>query len=168
MDAIQLIAASFRDVQSALHEDLADVDDELFWWQAREGYSHIGFLAWHVIRDEDVVVSHVTGAGQLWTGAGWHARLGMDARDQGTGLDPGRLATFRYDRPLFMEYAGAVWERTPKAIATLAEGDLDRPAWPGSDWTIARQLVEGCIGHTWEHLGEIRAIRGLRGWRFRE
>jgi hypothetical protein len=53
-------------------------------------------------------------------------------------------------------------------VSRLSEDDLDRQAWPESDWTVATQLVEGSIGHAWVHLGEMRAIKGLRGWRFRE
>jgi hypothetical protein len=168
MNAIEVIVTSFRDAQSAVREDVVEVDDDLFWWQPAEGLNHIGFLFWHLVRDEDTVVSYAAGEPELWAADGWHARFGMDAKEQGTGLDPARISAFRYDRALFMAYAGAVWARTPALVSRLSEDDLDRQAWPESDWTVATQLVEGSIGHAWVHLGEMRAIKGLRGWRFRE
>jgi hypothetical protein len=168
MDAIPLLAASFRDLHQALREDFADVAEADFWWQPAADLNHIGFLSWHIVRDEDAVLSYVSGRPELWATDGWHERFAMDAKEQGTGMDPGRLASFRYDRTDFIRYADEVWRRTPDLLAQLTEADLDREAWPDSGWTIARQVVEGCLGHGWLHLGEIRAIRGLRGWRFRE
>ena len=168
MNAIEVIVSSFRDVQIALREDIAVVDDDLFWWQPATDLNHIGFLFWHVVRDEDTVTSYVAGEPEAWAADGWHARFRMDPKEQGTGLDPARIAAFRYDRALFMDYAEAVWARTPDLLSRLTESDLDRQAWPGSEWNLTQQLVEGSIGHGWVHLGEIRAIKGLRGWRFRE
>jgi hypothetical protein len=167
MNAIEVISLSFRDVQRCLREDLSGLEDERYWWQPAPDLNHIGFLFWHVIRDEDTVVSYVAGKPELWRD-GWCERMGMDAREQGTGLEPGRLAAFRYDRELFGAYAEAVWARTPGLLTGLTDGDLDRQAWPGSDWTVATQLVEGSIGHAWVHLGEMRATLGLQGWRYRE
>jgi hypothetical protein len=168
VDALELLAASFQDLHEALREELPGIPDADYWWQPGPDLNHAGFLAWHIVRDEDTVVSYVAGQPETWAADGWHARFGMDAKGQGTGMDPARLAAFRYDRNEFMRYAGEVWARTPTLLARLSAEDLEREAWPESGWTVARQVVEGCLGHGWLHLGEVRAIRGLRGWRFRE
>lgn len=168
MDSIEVIAQSFEHVHEAMREDFMDLPPRDTWWQAREGANHIGFLFWHLVRDEDVVVSHVCGLEQLWLSDGWPERLGLPADEQGTGTTASAVNAVRYDLAAFMDYAAAVWRRTPPAIRKLSEGRLDEAAWPGSDWSVMQQLVEGCLAHSWLHLGEIRFIRGLRGWRFRE
>jgi GNAT superfamily N-acetyltransferase len=144
------------------------VPAEDLWWQPAVGLNHIGFLFWHVVRDEDVVISQVTGGAELWSRGRWHERLGLDPAAQGTGFDPATLPTLSYRLEMFLEYAEEVWARTGPLLQQLSPGDLERPAWPGSGWDVARQLVEGCCCHSWLHLGEIRTLRGLRGWRFRE
>jgi hypothetical protein len=168
VDALELLRHGFEQVHGGLREDLGEVDDALLWWQPQPGLNHAGFLAWHVVRDEDDVLSHVAGQPQLWAVEGWHERFAMDRKEQGTGLDPARLESFRYDRGLFMEYAARVWARTGPLLGSLSDEALRRPAWPGSEWDVAQLLLEGCLGHSWLHLGELRYLKGLRGWRFRE
>ncbi len=168
LHAIQLIQQEFANTHMALREDMAEVPADWLFWQPEPGLNHIGFLFWHLVRDEDTVVSWVTHQPELWVSAGWHERLGMDPQEQGTGLDPTNIAEFRYDPVVFQEYAEAVWARTGPALGTLTEEDLDRAAWKDSPWNIGQQLVEGSLCHAWVHLGEIRYVMGLRGWRFRE
>lgn len=168
MQAIQLIQEGFEHLHVALREDMAEVEPEWLWWQPQPEHNHIGFLLWHLVRDEDQVVSWLAREPQLWTSAGWHERFGMDVDEQGTGMDASRLESFRYEMPAFMEYAEAVWSRTGPLLATLTDDQLEKPAWKDSPWNIGRQLVEGVLCHGWVHLGEIRSLMGLKGWRFRE
>ena len=165
MDAIQLLVGAFEDLHEAVREDMAGVEPELLWWQPQPGLNHVGFLFWHVVRDEDNVVPYVRGLPELWASERWNERFGMGAREQGTGFPPERLAAFRYDVGAFMEHAERVWARTGEQLRAMSPEDLQKPAW---EWTAAKLLTEGCLGHGWVHLGEIRAIKGLRGWRFRE
>jgi hypothetical protein len=168
MHAMQLVQEGFDHVHEALRADLAEVEPDWLFWQPRPDHNHIGFLFWHLVRDEDQVLSWLAREPQLWPSAGWHERFAMDAGEQGTGMDAGRLATFRYEMPAFMEYAEAVWARSGPLLGTLSEADLDKPAWKDSPWNVGRQLVEGVLCHAWVHLGEIRSVMGLKGWRFRE
>jgi len=163
MNAIALLHRSFDDLHVALREDRAGVDPAWLWWQPAPGLNHIGFLWWHLVRDEDTVLSYLAKEPELWTGEGWNERFGLEAKDQGTGLDPSRLESFRYDWEGFAEYAEGVWARTLPILDRLTEGALEAPAWPGSDWNVAQQLVEGCLCHSWMHLGEIRSLMGLQG-----
>jgi hypothetical protein len=168
MRALQVIREGFEHVHDALREDLAEVESDWLFWQPAPRLNHIGFLAWYIVRDEDQVLSHLAHEPATWKAEGWAARFAMDAESQGTGLDPERLASFRYDRDLFLAYAESVWGQLTGRLGKLSEDDLDAPAWAGSEWNVARQLVEGLLGHAWLHLGEMRCVMGLRGWRFRE
>jgi hypothetical protein len=167
MNAIELLQQGFDNLHEAIREDMSDVDGDWLFAQPTPGVNHIGFLFWHLVRDEDTVISYATEQPQLWDAGGWHELFGMDGREQGTGLSPEAAGTLRYDLLLFREYAEAAWARTRPSLERLTEDDLDRVRG-GVEWNTGRLLVEGCLGHSWLHLGEIRSIMGPRGWRFRE
>jgi hypothetical protein len=50
-------------------------------------------------------------------------------------------------------------------MESVAEERLEAPIYGRP---MLEHLLEGSVGHNWVHLGEVRAILGLRGWRFRE
>ena len=142
--------------------------DDLFW-QPAEGVNHAGFLVWHIVRDEDTVISgSVLNQPELWSREGWDARLGMDSREQGTGFDSSELGRIRYDIEELLGYAGRVFEQTDSAMAALPSTRLQEDLPWSDQWRLANLLTTGCLSHGWVHLGEIRQLRGLRGWKFRE
>ena len=153
---------AFGELHTALRDDAGSVDEATLFWQPGEGINHAGFLLWHLLRDEDTVVSEtLRGAPELWATGGWPHRLGLDEGGQGTGFDASALGSFRYDVAELWRYAAEVWEQTDAALAALGpEALVDR--------ALASMLTTGCLAHGWVHLGEIRQLLGLRGWRFRE
>ncbi len=169
MDGTTLLRTAFADLHKEILEDTAGIADDELFWQPTPDANHIGFLLWHLVRDEDTVICQaVTGTPELWQAEGWADRFGMHDRDQGTGLETGRLATFRYPLPLLYEYADAVWTQTDAALAEMPPDRLSNDLRWSSEWRLVNLLTSGCLGHGWVHLGEIRQIRGLRGWKFRE
>ena len=169
MDAPSLLRTAFADLHRELLEDVHDLAPDDLFWQPAEAVNHIGFLLWHVIRDEDSVICQaVLRQPELWTGNGWASRFEMDAKEQGTGFDPDNLANFGYQLPELLAYAEEVWAQTDTALAALAPESLD-DSLPWSDtWRLVNLLTTGCLSHGWVHLGELRQLRGLRGWKFRE
>lgn len=165
MQAIPLLKGAFHDLHEVVREEMATVDVGTLEWRAGPGVNTIAFLFWHMVRDEDVVLSDVGRREQMWAEGGFAGRLGLPKTEQGTGMDLEQAGRLRYDMEAFMEYAELVWERRGNVLDGVAEDDLDRVAWEGSNWTTAQLLVEGCLGHSWLHLGEIRFCRGLTGWR---
>jgi len=167
MDASQFLANGFAYLHGSLREDYEQMDAEWLFWQPRPELNHAGFLFWHIVRDEDQVISHVRGLPEVWLEEAWHERFAMEESGQGTGFDPSALDMFRYEPEQMLAYAARVWSRTEAEVAKVTDADLQRPAWDGP-WNVERLLNEGCLGHGWLHLGEIRYVKGLRGWRFRE
>ncbi|MCI0438065.1 MAG: DinB family protein [Chloroflexi bacterium] len=172
MNAIEAMRLAFDDLHRAIREDMADTPREWLYWQPAPGLNHIAFLFWHIVRDEDHVIHRgVLRAPTLWEAEGWHQELGMDAEEQGTGFDSARLPELRYSLGDFWPYAERVWQATDAALQRLTDADLARhvPGIPDEPhMTVASLVLSGCIGHSWSHLGEIRYVKGLKGWRFRE
>ncbi len=169
MDAQTLLRHAFTDLHQEIRRDLEGLTvDELFW-QPAPGQNHIGFLLWHLVRDEDTVMSaSVIAREEVWSSAGWAGRFAMDAQEQGTGFDSTQLGSFRYSLSTLFEYADAVWSQTDAELAALPAAHLDEEVVSSGEWKLANLLTTGCLAHGWVHLGEIRQIRGLQGWRFRE
>jgi hypothetical protein len=169
VNASELLRVAFADFHKGLLEDVADLDEAALFWQPSAGVNHVGFLFWHIVRDEDTVVTQsVLRESELWSREGWFERLGMDEREQGTGFDRAGLTGFRYSFPAFVEYAHAVWRQTDEALRALDPDRLDEELSWSQEWKLANFLTTGCLSHGWVHLGEIRQLRGLRGWAFRE
>lgn len=169
MNASELLGVAFADLHKALLEDVADLDEAALFWQPSAGVNHVGFLFWHIVRDEDTVLSQsVLRGGELWSREGWFGRLGMDEQEQGTGFDRGTLQDFRFSFPAFVEYAHAVWRETDEALRAMDPARFDEGISWSQEWKLANLLTTGCLSHGWVHLGEIRQLRGLRGWTFRE
>ncbi len=166
MNAISLLSQSFEDLHRELRGDMAEVRPEMLFWQPAAGVNHIGFLFWHLVRDEDTMIADLTGQPQVWEAGDWAPRLGLEMIGRVATLSPEDAGRLRYEFSRFLEYAEQVWLRTLEAVPAFTESRLDTETWPG--WNLARSLVEGSIGHGWLHLGEIRYAMGLQGWRFRE
>lgn len=169
MDSPTLLRLAFADLHKELLEDVSDVSRDDLFWQPGPGVNHIGFLLWHIVRDEDAVISQsVLGQPELWLSDDWATRFEMDETEQGTGMEPGRLPAHRYNLEDLLEYARAVWQRTDDALDSLTAERLDETLLWTEEWSLANLLTTGCLSHGWVHLGEIRQLRGLRGWKFRE
>lgn len=169
MDATGLLRLAFADLHKELVEDVDGLTPEELSWQPAEGINHIGFLLWHIVRDEDTVISDsVLRDTQLWAREGWAGRLGLPAEEQGTGLDSAALGGIRYALDDLLRYAEGVFTQTDGALAALPVDRLGEDLPWSSEWKLANLVTTGCLSHGWVHLGEIRQLRGLRGWKFRE
>lgn len=166
MNVNDLLLRSFEDVHRELRGNLAELPEGSLWWQPARGMNHIGFLLWHLVRDEDTMFANMTGRRQVWWEGGWAERVGLGRLGDVATLEPGDADGLRFELADFLEYAEAVWSRTLELVPEFTEARLDDAVWPG--WNVARSLVEGSIGHSWMHLGEIRYLMGLRGWRHTE
>ncbi len=94
MEAAELLRLAFGELHTALRDDAGSVDEATLFWQPGEGINHAGFLLWHLLRDEDTVVSEtLRGAPELWATGGWPHRLGLDEGGQGTGFDASALGS---------------------------------------------------------------------------
>ena len=168
MNGVDVIRTAFREVHEAIEGDVETLQPGELFYQPAPDANHVGFLLRHLIRDEDAVVSDVTGQPGLWSSGRWFERMNMEERGQGTGFDSESLGTFRYDLHDLMAYAREVWEATDSRLAPLSEDDLDGPAPGAPGKSVVSLLTTGSIAHDWVHLGEIRYVRGLQGWRFQE
>jgi len=144
--------------------------DELNW-QPRDDCNSIGWISWHLTRQQDVQIASLLGQEQLWTRDGWHARFkrALDPEDSGFGHTPQQVAAFESpDVQTLVDYQRAALERSQRYFHTLSKTDLEReldePFQPLP--TVGVRLIS-ILEDSILHAGQAAYIRGLhqgKGW----
>jgi len=141
-------------------------------WQPRPDTNSIGWLVWHLTRQQDAQVSALMGRQQLWTMDEWHSRFDRpaDVDDTGFGHTPEQVRTFRSPTAgILLDYNRAVVERTQNYIRRLPAQELGRQLdepWFQPLPTIGIRLVS-IMNDSLLHAGQAAYIRGLlqgKGW----
>ena len=164
-----LIVNIFEDQAMALGQILDGLNEEELNHQPAHDSNSIGWLVWHILRDQDLVIASVTGEEQLWIKEGWHAKFNRpaDPRDFGLGHTPEDVAAFKApDAKTLLDYHQTVFERMKHYLETLSESGLDKkldhPVFP----TVGAFIVV-LISDTLQHAGQAGYVRGLiqgKGW----
>jgi len=167
----QILADAYGRLPESLERVLAGLSREDIAWQPREDCNSIGWLCWHLTRQQDAQIADLAGTEQLWIKDGWHARFHRpaDPGDMGFGHTPEQVAALEIpDAKTLVGYQRAAMGRTLDYINGLSEADLDRKL--GGPWqpppTVGVRLVS-ILEDAVIHAGQTAYIRGLRqgkGW----
>ena len=165
--AQQFITDCLTQAQIRLAGTCEGLTDGQLRWRPAPAANNIGFILWHLSRNEDSRITRTAGPEQdlgddLWVAEGWHERFGqpVSAPDPGDRLGLRSLAIPPPET--LLAYAEAVGRRTTRFLATLEPGRLDDlmgPAEPGQ--TVAGSLRH-VITHKNHHHGQIDYLRGLQ------
>ncbi|MSQ41233.1 MAG: DinB family protein [Dehalococcoidia bacterium] len=128
------------------------------------------FLIWHIARISDNMFHRLIAdpiALSLWEREEWHQRFGLQPRDGGTGFAAEQVGALKPDKDLLLTYYQRDFEAVIKGVEALPEQDLDRVPNPQRPETTVGRLVQGTlIAHGYNHLGELRTVKGLQGMPF--
>lgn len=174
------------DVEWSFEDEVADgLTDEQMRWQPADGTHSIVWLLWHIARIEDVTINLlVAGRPQVLDEDGWAARLRLECRDVGTGMEDADVShvSDRIDVAALRAYRMAVGRRTRAVVGAMSPPDLRRKVEPArveallagdalsaaayglaetwATWTMARFLLMPATRHSFTHLNEARRLRG--------
>lgn len=146
-------------------EDLSPDD----WHFVPANYNNsIAFAMWHTARTEDNIVRFVLQGRRptVWMEQGYAERLGLHPTQQGTGMAVEDARAFRIsDIGLFMEYARAAWASTDEYLANPDPAAFERAVTvrPLGEMPAARALGQVVMTHSFQHLGEVDALRTMLG-----
>lgn len=172
MEWQDLLAEGYGRVPEFMESVLAGLNQDDLNWQPRHDCNSIGWLFWHLTRQQDCQIASLMGEEQLWTKAGWHARFNRasDPDDSGFGHTPEQVAAFDSpDAQPLLDYQRAVLERSKRYFQTLTKTDLERELdepWFHPLPTVGVRLVS-ILEDSLLHAGQAAYIRGLRqgkGW----
>lgn len=167
-----LLADSYERVLGFMESMLEGLTQEELNWQPRPDCNSIGWLSWHLTRQQDGQIASLSGKQQLWIKDGWHAKFNRppDPNDSGFGHTPEQVSSFKSpDTKTLLDYQRAVLEQSKKYFQTLSKTDLDReldePMFHPLP-TIGARLVS-ILEDSLLHAGQAAYTRGLRegkGW----
>lgn len=172
MEWYDLLEDSFNRVPLFVEHVLKDLPPENLTWQPSPESNSIGWLVWHLTRQQDAQVAALMGAEQLWTKDGWYAQFNrdVDPHDIGFGDTPEQVAAFQPPEiQIMLDYLKATVERTKQYFRSLSKEDLDRelnePQYQPLPTVGVRliSILDDCILHA----GQAAYIRGLiqgTGW----
>ena len=141
-------------------------------WQPNHDSNSIGWLTWHLSRQQDAQIASLMGEEQLWIKDGWHSKFQRpaDAKDIGFGHTPEQVVAFQCpDAHTLLDYLHAVVERSKGYFQSLSKSDLDRELnepWFQPLPTVGVRLVS-ILEDSLLHAGQAAYVRGLRqgkGW----
>ncbi len=168
MNAASIIAERITASGKSLREALEDLSDEEINAQPGPNDNPIGWMTWHMLRFEDRVISHISGAPQTWTG--WHEKFGLPEApdDTGVGHSLDQVLAIRPSRENLLGYFSAVRENTLALLEGLSDTDLDRmieDVFPGRPQIPVGNLLGRFFADTTVHCGQIFYVRGhIKGW----
>lgn len=133
----------------------------------------IGWLAWHLTRIQDLIITEIMEEEQLWIKDKWYAKFGRspDPSDTGLGHSSEDVAAFRSpDGKTLLAYHRVVLEQSKRYTKNkLSETDLKRKSESStlaSVNTVHARLV-AVINDNLQHVGQAAYLRGLlkgKGW----
>ena len=160
------LAWNERGLQRAL--DGLSTDD--LTWRPEQDANPIGWLVWHGTRVEDRTVADLSGSGQVWIDAGWHAKFGRepDPLDRGFGHTSDEVGAFTCpDAATLHAYHAEVRERTNSFLDGLSDTDLDREVETERGPSNVAERLANLVNEMVTHGGQAAYVRGLRqglGW----
>jgi len=172
MEWHDMLSNGYGSVLRALEYTLDGLNEDDLNWQPKPDCNSIGWLAWHLTRWQDVMVSTFMGEEQLWIKDKWHEKFGRtaDDKDHGFGHKSEDLARFRSpDAETLLGYHRAVLERSQRYFPTLSKTDLDKEfeGTPFKPPPTFGMMLMGTLSDGLQHAGQASYIRGLRqgmGW----
>jgi len=172
MEWHDLLADGYGRVPDFLDSMLKGLTQDDLNWQPRHDCNSIGWLAWHLTRQQDAQIASLMGEEQLWTRDGWYSKFNRapDPEDSGFGHTPEQVSAFESpDVQTLIDYHCAVLERSKRYFSSLSATDLDRELdepWFQPLPTVGVRLIS-ILEDSLLHAGQAAYLRGLRqgrGW----
>ena len=172
MEWHDLLSDGYGRVQGFLEQILNGLSKDDLDWQPRQDCNSIGWLTWHLTRQQDAQIASLMGDDQLWISDEWYAKFNRtaDPQDVGFGQTPEQVAEFKSpDIQILLDYHRAVLERSKRYFLSLSKTDLDRELnepWFQPLPTIGVRLIS-ILNDAVVHAGQAAYVRGLlqgKGW----
>ncbi len=170
MQANEFFDMALTRAEGALKRALDDLSpEELRAQPAGPGSNPIGWMAWHLTRVQDGVISRLQGVETEWDASGWAARFGIEGEvPQWT---PANVHEFDpVDATTLLGYYDAVRARTSAYVGGLTADALaveQEPFRPGAPPMTVVQMLALVLGDNVQHIGQIAYLRGAlkeQGW----
>jgi hypothetical protein len=172
MEWKDLLIDGYNRIPEFLENVLKGLTQDDLDWQPRHDCNSIGWLVWHLTRQQDAQIASLIGEKQLWVTDKWYSKFGRQPEpgDVGFGHSPEQVSAFKSPEPrTLLGYNRAAVERSKHYIGSLSENDLARELnepWFQPLPTVGVRLVS-ILDDSVLHAGQAAYVRGMRqgkGW----
>ena len=172
MEWYDLLSDSYGRVPDFIAHILTGLKQDDLDWQPDPDCNSIGWLIWHLTRQQDFQIASLMGEEQLWIKDKWYASFNRqpEPEDIGFGHTQEQITAFKSpDIQTLLNYQQAVTERSKGFFLTLSKDDLERELdepWFQPLPTVGVRLVS-ILEDSLLHAGQAAYLRGLRqgkGW----
>ncbi len=160
----RLLVDEFQRVRDAVYPAANALDDGELAYRPDAESNSIAWLVWHLSRQQDRVVSSLSGLEPVWTATGWFDRFGLalDPTDTGYGHDSVTAGTVTSTADLLLGYFEDVHRRTVAWVGSLDDDALSKVL---DETTVPPVTVEsrlvGAIVDDLQHAGQAAYLRGI-------
>ena len=140
--------------------------DELTWRPGPES-NPIGFIFWHMTRDEDYTQAMIRQQPQEWIHDKWYEKFKMSDNpdEDGYGYTADQVAAFiAPELDDLFKYSKNTRNQTINLLKNLPDEEIDRiiktPYW--GDRSIGSLYYSGFLPEVLQHTGHIAYLRGLQ------
>ena len=165
MDTVSFVSQCLKQVQLRLLATSNGLTQEQTLWRPASHANNIGFILWHMARNEDDLSSHLSGKqSSLWVAEGWHKRFDQPVEAPDPGDRMGLRALSIPPLHTLVGYLKAAHQQTHEFLSTLTSDALDiaPPDKSGQPERTVAVSLRHLITHENNHHGQIDYIRGLQ------
>ncbi len=162
-------AALIRDQVKIAHDwfegTMDGVTNEVAHWQPGGRAHPIGSLYAHVVVFEDSMINNVLQGEEPLHATAFAGKTGMEDPQTAYSMTLEWAQNVRVEMGAMREYAQAVYAKTDAYLESLTEEDLERDIDLGAygTWKLASLLLAFVFGHTRDIMGEVSALKGVKG-----
>lgn len=158
-----MLLDGFGRIHQGVSEVLDGLDLDDLRWRPEAEANPIGWLIWHLTRQQDAQLAHLRGDEAVW--ADWRGRFSLpyppDAHGYGmSSADVGRFTV--NDPQLLGDYQSATHDATTGIIDRLSADEFERVLDGPYQVTVAVRLYSVLEDAT-KHLGQAEYLRGMIG-----
>ena len=163
MDSTAFITDCLAQVHPRPMATCYDLSSEQLVWRPAPTANNIGFILWHLVRNEDARVTNTGKLGaDLWATGIWHEKFGQPATAPDPGDRMGLRALAIPSLAVLVGYAEAVHQRTLGYLAVLTPDSLDKLPDPARPEYDVSGSLRHLITHKNNHHGQFDYLRGLQ------
>ena len=163
MDSTAFITDCLAQVHLRPMATCYDLSSEQLVWRPAPTANNIGFILWHLVRNEDARVTNTGKLGaDLWAIGSWHEKFGQPATAPDPGDRMGLRALAIPSLAVLVGYAEAVHQRTLGYLAVLTPDSLDKLPDPARPEYDVSGSLRHLITHKNNHHGQFDYLRGLQ------
>lgn len=166
MDFRDIVRLGLEECKRSLYRHIDGLSRQELVWQPTPEANPIGYLVWHIARDEDRWINtRLRQKPEVWVRDGWYQKFGLPQEATGYGFTAEQVASFPLpqDFSQVTAYLDTVREETLEYLPTLTEAELQRdirlPNRP--DYTVADALSHLVVEESL-HMGQVWYLRGLQ------